>query len=133
MGKCLKIKLSSAFLVDTFAPMSTKYKILYLFESSDLIVAEVKRLDLPEDADLSDVYHWLYLDRISKSMIKLWFRSMDSSSDIEERFFEQGYLKFNNKEATFIEKYNSAQHKLRTLDANKPSEEIIRQIEDYLM
>jgi len=113
--------------------MSTKYKILYLFESSDLIVAEVKRLDLPEDADLSDVYHWLYLDRISKSMIKLWFRSMDSSSDIEERFFEQGYLKFNNKEATFIEKYNSAQHKLRTLDANKPSEEIIRQIEDYLM
>jgi len=112
--------------------MLSKYQILYFFEGEGLIIMEVKRNDMPDDADLSEIFHWLYLEKQSGSLIKLWFRSMDSSADIEERFFEQGYLKFNIREATFIEKYNSAQHKLLKLDTKKVREDIHFLIEDYI-
>ncbi len=44
---------------------------------------------------------------------------MDRSDNIEERYFEEGYLKFNLTSGTFIEKFNLAQHQLKIL---KPSE-----------
>ncbi|RZL49498.1 MULTISPECIES: hypothetical protein [Pedobacter] len=92
---------------------------------------EVKRTDLPEGTDISQVYHWLYLDKITSSMVKLWFRSMDSSAEIEERYFEQGYLKFSNTEATFIEKYNSSQHRLINCTLQPVSSEKHQLIQDY--
>lgn len=112
--------------------MLSKYQILYFFEGEGLIIMEVKRNDMPDGADLAEIFHWLYLEKISGSLVKLWFRSMDSSADIEERFFEQGYLKFNAREATYIEKYNSAQHKLIKYNPEKVSTEVHAVIEDYL-
>ncbi|KLT64451.1 MULTISPECIES: hypothetical protein [Pedobacter] len=111
--------------------MSPTFKILYLFESSTLFIVEVKRLDLPDSADLSDLYQWLYLDRQNGAFIKLWFNSMDSSPAVEERYFEQGYLKFNEGQATFIEKYNSAQHTLINKTKNKPDPNFLALLEDY--
>ena len=95
--------------------MSPKYKILYFFQNSDTTILEIQRLGLPENADAEATYHWLYFDKITGSLIKLWFRSMDSSTEIEERYFEQGYLKFNKTEATYIEKHNSSFRKLKRL------------------
>ncbi len=112
--------------------MLPAYKILYLFESPSLFITEIKRLNMPEGAELSEIFHWLYLDRKSGALIKLWFRSLDSSPAIEERFFEQGYLKFNTAEATFIEKYNSAQHSLDNRSNSVPAKELIASLEDYL-
>ncbi|WP_443943916.1 hypothetical protein ACJVDH_13405 [Pedobacter sp. AW1-32] len=112
--------------------MSSIYEILYLFESPNLAITEIKRLDLAADADISDVYHWLYLDKKTGELLKLWFRSMDSSMEIEERYFEQGYLKFNHNKATFIEKYNSAQHNLDKRENNDASAAILASIHHYL-
>jgi hypothetical protein len=112
--------------------MLSQYQILFYFEGEGLVIMELKRNDMPEDADLAEIFHWLYLEKQSQSLIKLWFRSLDSSADIEERFFEQGYLKFNVREATFIEKYNSAQHKLMKYDVNSVSEDIHNLIKNYL-
>ena len=112
--------------------MLSQYHILFYFEGEGLVIVELKRNDMPEGADLSEIFHWLYLEKQSQSLIKLWFRSLDSSADIEERFFEQGYLKFNMREATFIEKYNSAQHKLIKYEVNAVSEEIHDMIKNYL-
>ncbi|RZL59179.1 MAG: hypothetical protein EOO93_16040 [Pedobacter sp.] len=112
--------------------MSSKYKTLFLFENQELVITEIKRLDLPETASLNDVFHWLYFEKESNSLIKLWFRSMDSSNEIEERFFEQGYLKFNSTEVTYIEKYNSSQHKLKNCSKEAISGDIKTSIEDYL-
>lgn len=111
--------------------MLSNYKILYLFENAETLIMEVKRTDLPEGTDIAQVYHWLYLDKLTFSMVKLWFRSMDSSAEIEERFFEQGYLKFSNTEATFIEKYNSSQHKLINYTHHPLSKDTHHLIEDY--
>ncbi len=112
--------------------MSSKYKILYFFQNSDTTILEIQRLGLPENADAEATYHWLYYDKITGSLIKLWFRSMDSSTDIEERYFEQGYLKFNKTEATYIEKHNSSQQKLNTMGTRPIGEEISILLENYL-
>lgn len=112
--------------------MLSSYKILYLFDNAETLIMEIQRLDLPEGSDISQIYHWLYFDKLTSSMVKLWFRSMDSSAEIEERFFEQGYLKFSELEATFIEKYNSSQHKLLNKSKQQASDEIQILIQDYL-
>nr|WP_315423055.1 hypothetical protein [uncultured Pedobacter sp.] len=112
--------------------MSSKYKILYFFQNSDTAIVEIQRLGLPDGADAEAIYHWLYFDKITGSLIKLWFRSMDSSTEIEERYFEQGYLKFNKTEATYIEKHNSSQQKLNNMGNRAPGEEIGALLENYL-
>ncbi|WP_231463670.1 hypothetical protein [Pedobacter sp. Leaf132] len=112
--------------------MSSKYKTLFQFENQELVIIEIKRLDLLETATLNEIFHWLYFEKDTKSLIKLWFRSMDSSNEIEERFFEQGYLKFTSTEATYIEKYNSSQHKLKNCGKEALNSEIKASIEDYL-
>jgi len=112
--------------------MPPRFKTLHLFESAKLIIIEIRRNDLPEDAVHTDIYHWLYLDRQSGAFVKLWFRSLDSSGEIEERYFEQGFLKFNNNQATFIEKYNSAQHSLDNRSTREIPAEIEIILEDYL-
>ncbi|KQS32278.1 hypothetical protein [Pedobacter sp. Leaf194] len=112
--------------------MNSSYQILYLFENPDILITEIKRLDLPADAKADELYHWLFLEKSSLSFIKLWFRSMDSSSEIEERYFEQGYLKFNETEATYIEKYNSSQHKLINRIKEASNHEVRTYIDAYL-
>ncbi len=80
-------------------------------------VIEVRRTDLPEDADIAERFKWLRIERETMQVSQLDLASIDSSGEIEERYFNQGYLKFNGTIGTFIEKYNSAQHPLnRRLD-----------------
>lgn len=88
------------------------FECLYLLESPELYLLEVKRNDLNEYAPIAEKFQWLRIEKSSLKISKLSFRSMDSSKDIEERFFEEGFLKFNTETGTYIEKYNSAQHTL---------------------
>ncbi|WP_316825516.1 hypothetical protein [Pedobacter miscanthi] len=95
-----------------FAMMLPNYKVLQLFENTQIMILEIKIHGLNEEANRPSIYYWLYFNKLSLSLIRLWLRSSDSSSEIEERYFEQGYLKYSGREATFIEKFNSCQHKL---------------------
>lgn len=112
--------------------MSSSYQVIYLFENSDLIIIKMKLNDFILGGNSWDAYHWLYFDKLSKSLVKLWFHSSDSSTAIEERYFEQGYLKFSETEGTFIEKFNSSQHKLINYSRRPLSPEIQALITDYL-
>ncbi|MNX86750.1 hypothetical protein D3C86_1186470 [compost metagenome] len=94
--------------------MKPVFTCLYYLENPDHCIMEIKRTDLTEDADISEIFRWLILDKKTKQIQSLTFRSMDSSGEVQERFFEQGYLKFNDQSATYIEKFNSAQHQLDT-------------------
>lgn len=111
--------------------MPEPYQTLHLFENNKTLIVEVRRLDLPKQSEPSLVNHWLFYDRASASLVKLWLNSTDSSSAIEERYFEQGYLKFNKAEGTYIEKYNSAQHKLNNNTDRVLSMEIKELIAGY--
>lgn len=104
----------------------------YFFENNHLSIMEIQRLDLPLENDHHKIYHWLLYDKTSQALVKLWLRSKDSSPEIEERFFEQGYLKFSNRDATYIEKFNVAQHRLFNYSQRAVLPEISNLIENYL-
>lgn len=112
--------------------MIPAFKFLYHLENGTHHILEIKRTDLDPGSDPSDVFKWLYIDKASLTINLLWFSSMDSSGHVEERYFEQGYLKFNAKEGTFIEKFNSAQHHLVNKSSEKPSAELVDAIAKYL-
>lgn len=91
---------------------SNIFEYLYVLESDDLFLAEIKRNDLGEYAAIGERFQWLRVEKSTWEISKLTFRSMDSSEEIEERYFEEGFLKFNSESGTYIEKFNSAQHAL---------------------
>lgn len=95
---------------------------LYYLENPSISIFEIKRTDLPEDADISIIFHWLMFDKQTLSISKLEFISMDRTENVEERFFAQGYLKFNAQEGTFIEKFNAGQHKLTKIQEDFPTD-----------
>jgi hypothetical protein len=112
--------------------MRPAFKILYHLENGTHHILEIKRTDMDVSADPSDVFKWLYIDKESLTINQLWFKSTDSSDHVEERYFEQGYLKFNSKEGTFIEKFNSAQHQLINKSSEKLAADLTFTIEKYL-
>lgn len=113
--------------------MKPKFDCLYFLENTAIFIIEIKRTDLSEDADSSSVYQWMKIDKSTLGITLLSFRSMDSSAQVEERFFEEGYLKFNEHDGTFIEKFNSGQHQLTNRKNDILSEPIKDSIENYLL
>ncbi|WP_372855010.1 hypothetical protein [Pedobacter sp.] len=112
--------------------MKPDFTCLYFLENQTHAVIEIKRYDLDEKADIADVYLWLILEKQSGNVQKLVFRSMDSSGEIQERYFDQGYLKFNSKTGTYIEKFNSGQHQLNNKTGQSFSTEITEALTNYL-
>jgi hypothetical protein len=108
------------------------FECLYLLSNHDLHIIEVKRLDLPDQASTSEKFHWLKINGRNFEITPLTFISMDSTETIEERYFEEGYLKFNEQNGTFIEKYNSAQHSLQRCDADHKNKNIHQAIAAFL-
>ena len=108
------------------------FECLYYLENFYLDIIEVKRMDLPNTATASEKFHWLRIDKKSLKVTPLTFRSMDSSGEVEERYFEEGFLKFNPTIGTFIEKYNSAQHPLHHKGCLEVSPEVSKAVEHYL-
>ena len=113
--------------------MKPKFDCLYFLDNTSVFIIEIKRTDLAEDADISAVYNWMKIDKSTLQVNLLSFRAMDSSAQIEERFFEEGYLKFNEHEGTFIEKFNSGQHQLTHRKNMVLSEALRSSIENYLL
>ncbi|SMD14568.1 hypothetical protein [Pedobacter nyackensis] len=112
--------------------MKPALKCLYYLENSEHCILEIKRTDLADNADLSEIFRWLFLDKKTQEIQSLTFRSMDSSGEVQERFFEQGYLKFNDHTATYIEKFNSAQHQLENHTGTPLPPEILDILTAYL-
>jgi hypothetical protein len=108
------------------------FECLFFLENSSLQIIEIKRNDLTEDAEASEKFKWLRIDKETLQIIPLNFASMDSSGEIEERYFNEGYLKFNNTTGTYIEKYNSAQHPLDRRMDFKISSALENTITDFL-
>jgi len=112
--------------------MKPAFNCLYYLEDGKTCIVEIKRTDLIADADISEVFRWLKIDIQSSEASGLDFRSLDRSDNIEERFFDQGYLKFNPEHGTFIEKFNSAQHQLENKTKTELPLNIRTAIETFL-
>jgi hypothetical protein len=51
---------------------------------------------------------------------------------VEERFFDQGYLKINKDQGTFIEKFNSGLHNLKNHSSKELPSEVQVAVEAFL-
>lgn len=113
-------------------PTKQFFDCLYLLESNEFYLVEIKRNDLGDYAAVSEKFQWLKIPKANQPISKLTFRSMDSSEEIEERYFEEGFLKFSSEAGTFIEKYNSAQHILDNNSSDKLPEALHQKICELL-
>ena len=77
------------------------YRVLYLLQSSYLILLEIKRLDLPVTASHAERYRWLQYVPTTNQLAPLDFVSMRAALPFEEREFQQGSLRFSNLEGIF--------------------------------
>jgi hypothetical protein len=113
--------------------MTPEFTCLYFLENTTIYIIEVKRIDSPENFPIAQRIKWLRIDKETLAITELTFSAMDSAGDIEERYFEQGYLKFNQNEGTYIEKYNSAQHPLFRRMVYRMSTPLKNVISDFLI
>lgn len=111
--------------------MKAQFDCLYHLENKEISIFEIRRKDLPETATVAEGCQWFRFDKTSASLTPLLFRSSDFSGEIEERFFEQGYLKFNPLSGTYIEKFNSAQHSLLRLSTAELGLKLSKAVESY--
>ena len=107
------------------------FECLYFLDNLQLSIIEVKLNGLPDNATAAEKFHWLKIEKESMVISPLTFGAMDSSGEVEERYFEEGFLKFNSLSGTFIEKYNSAQHPLTVLNCNMLPAQIANSIASY--
>jgi hypothetical protein len=112
--------------------MKSSFKCLYHLESDLISILEIRKMNLPIEAPKSDVYKWLSYNKANAEVIQLNFTSSDSSQDVQERYFEQGYLKFSQHSGTFIEKFNSAQYPLINVSEEELPHSLLTVIEDFL-
>ena len=108
------------------------FEILYLLENPEIIIIEIQRKDMDEHTLSSDKFQWLKIDKATHGISPMVFRSMDSSEAIEERFFEEGFLKFGNTNGTYIAKFNSAQHQLLRMSPDEFSPLLQMAVAKYL-
>jgi hypothetical protein len=110
----------------------SNFECLYFLENFYLYIIEIERTNLLEQADSSEKFMWLRIDKETLEITRLTFRSMDAAGEIEERYFEEGFLKFNNEIGTYIEKYNSAQHPLDHRKNFRLSTALVNAINSFL-
>ena len=79
------------------------YTVLYQLAGGELSLIEIRRDDLGEERDPSKLYHWLWFKPDGRLHERLRFVSMRSDAPNEERIFEQGALRYNATNGTFVE------------------------------
>lgn len=104
--------------------MKPAFTCPHYLENELYCVLEIKRRNFDPQTTISLPDQWVYVDKQNLKISPLTLRSVDSSGEIQERFFDQGYLKFNGQNGTFIEKFNSAQHQLENKTGKDPAVEI---------
>ncbi len=103
-------------------------KYLYAFTNHQHAIVEIKQLDLPEAASLSDRYKWLLIHLSSNKVLEFDFKSMSKTETAEFRSFVEGELEFNESDAQL----KLLGQELKLQKVNLPSGEIMKAIEDYL-
>ena len=81
--------------------MENPYKILFFLENESIVIAEIKRTDLPDTATPDMKFHWVKYVKKSALVEILVFRAMNTTEELQERCFKQGTLKFTKSEGSF--------------------------------
>lgn len=84
---------------------------LYFFENEEIILFEIKRLDIEPKATKSDKYFWLIFYKEINEIVRLSFVSASTTSIDQKRDFAEGALVFNESKAIF--KTSNKTHSLK--------------------
>lgn len=66
------------------------------------------------------------------SIKSMSLKSRDDSYEVQERYFNLGYLKYNPKEGIFIEVANTGQHPLQTKSAEVVPMPYLHAVQTYM-
>ncbi|PQA55481.1 hypothetical protein [Siphonobacter curvatus] len=99
-----------------------------LDETIDLV--EIKRLDLPDEKDRSQLYYWLLIR--DTQVQRLTFVSMTRNETSQERVFEEGLLHFDTEMALYTDLDSLATHRLAVQNPAILSEALEKRIQNYL-
>lgn len=103
----------------------------YVFESSAFYFLEIKKNNYAT-GNTNGNYQWFKIKKSNLKITTLNLRFVDSSTFVEERFFDEGYLKFNISTGTYIEKYNSAQHSLAPISSAAMPSSVHQAVTDFI-
>lgn len=104
------------------------FKCVNYLKGDQYDIIGIVRGELTASSTPSAPRQWI---KISRDLNKVNFLAMsytDSSNEVEERYFDEGYLKFDTKKGTFIEKFNFAQHQLLVTNVDLLPKQLINWI-----
>lgn len=93
-------------------------------------VLETKRIDLPTNAALSDIYKWLVLSNDSGAISALTFKAMGKNQLDELRTFEEAEFRFNTEEGQLS--YQGRSTRLARLSTDQVPEHILKLVTKFL-
>lgn len=117
---------------ETSQIMTINFDCLYFLDNDQLCIVEIKLANPPPEASKKDKFKWLLINKETLNIKTLQFQSMDSSHEIEERFFDLGYLKFDAQKGVYISKDPSTQYQLENADCQPLPAKIMEALLNYL-
>lgn len=76
-------------------------EVIYSFEHPTAYLFEIKRTDLPKEADRNEKYHWFFFDRANLSLERLMFVSMTKDAALQTRVFNGAKLSFTGAQGIY--------------------------------
>lgn len=112
--------------------MPTKFKCLSFLDTDQLCIVEIKLPDIHFEFGQKERYKWLLINKENLTIKEMEFKSMDSAHEIEERFFDLGYLKFDYQKGVYISKEPALQYPLENTSCETVPDTIIGAITNFL-
>lgn len=111
--------------------MQKSFNCLCFLDNYNICIMEISR-PVKTVTGYEKNHEWLLLRKDDMSIKALSLKSRDDSYEVEERYFNLGYLKYNPKQGVFIETANMGQHPLQNSDCNGIPETYLQSIENYI-
>ncbi|WP_321330792.1 hypothetical protein [uncultured Bacteroides sp.] len=103
--------------------MEKPYEVLFFLENESVAIVEIKRTDLPESATPDMKYHWVRCTKSNHLVDLFTFWKMNATDELQERWFEQGELKFSPLSGYFED--SAGRISLQNHTGNLPPEEVL--------
>ncbi len=111
--------------------MQKSFDCLCFLDNNNLCIFEIAR-PVQSAPAYGKSYEWLLLQKSDMSISSLSLKSRDDSFYVQERYFNLGYLKYNQHDGIFIERSNTGQHPLENRECTGIPENYLQVVEDYL-
>ncbi|TCC96526.1 hypothetical protein FBD94_21280 [Pedobacter hiemivivus] len=99
-------------------------------DNTNLAILEIS---LPEDDGNERRYEWLLINKQNLCIKRMLLKTRDSSSSVQERFFDLGFLKYASSSGVFIEAAAKDLHHLEHKGCEDIPEEYLSAVTGYLL